>query len=81
MKIDENKKSEYLNRISNLIAEAKQLLEPLGVNPIENNNGEKQQIVTATMVLAEKMLMKKAQEYYKGTIKTLVSAKTADRSL
>lgn len=81
MNIDENKKSEFLKRISTLIAEAKQLLEPLEANLCKNVNDEKQRIVTTAMVLAEKILMKNAQEYYKGTIKSLVSAKTADRSL
>lgn len=81
MKIDENKKSEYLNRISNLITEAEQLLSPFGACSIENVNDDKQRIVTTAMVLAEKILMRKAPEYYTGTIKKLVAAKTAERSL
>ena len=82
MKIEENKKEEFLSRVDGLISEAKKILDPMSCSTLYGSvNDEKQKIVTATMVLAERIIKKRAPDYYKVTVKTLSSAKTADRAL
>ena len=82
MKINESKKAEFLTRVGGLIIEAEKLLSFMNCSPLEGSkNDERQKIVTSTMMLAERIIKPMAPDYYKATIKTLSSAKTADRTL
>ena len=82
MKIDENKKEEFISRVNRLIDEAEKLLSPMNLPTRRGDmNDERQKIVTSTMMLAERIIKPRAPDYYKATIKTLSSAKTAGRAL
>ena len=82
MKIDEDKKTKFRSRVDGLIIEAEKLLSPMNFSHLKGSlNDERQKIVTSTMVLAERIIKTRAPDYYKVTVKTLSSAKTADRAL